>query len=302
MKSLSLTSNKPLHVIIMAVAAAIVTLGASQQATIPSDVEIQQAATAIEQADGYNAILAATERYATVISSPRVVELVDALLKNPELNETQRGVLLLERQLSLDTLQLGAVAAARLLSIRVIAGNAMSADTPQQFAAVLEKFSPLAKTMTAQLVRQALDTPGNTWPTPLLPLMEQLARDWPKVGALGAATGMAEAANKTPTHPPAPKGPTGAPTLIGHWRSTTIEFIGPRDEHLVLHENGTAETWFVTASSRTPVIPGRWRVKGTMLSVDWEDGRQWGQPFTFFEGQLVFPNVPNQRQFWEVIR
>jgi len=153
-----------------------------------------------------------------------------------------------------------------------------------------------------QLVRQAFDTPGNSWPKPLLPLMEQLARDWPKVGALGAATRMADAANKTPAPTPAPKAPTGAPTLNGHWRSTTIEFIGPRDEHLVLHENGTAETWFVTASSRTPVVPGRWRVKGTMLSVDWEDGRQWGQPFTFFEGQLVFPNVQNQRQFWEAIR
>lgn len=39
-----------------------------------------------------------------------------------------------------------------------------------------------------------------------------------------------------------------------------------------------------------------------MLSVSWEDGRQWGQPFTFYEGELVFPNVQNQRQFWEAIR
>jgi hypothetical protein len=283
--------------------AAFVTLGVSQKAEIPSDLEIQQAAAAIEQADGYAAILAAIERHAGVISSPRVVELVDEVLKSKELSETQRGVLLLERQLSLDTRQAGAVAAARLLSVRVIAGNAISADTPQQFAAVLEKFSPLATTITVQLVRQALDTPGNTWPAPLLPLMEQLSRDWPKVGALGAATRMAEAANKAPATNPAPKpAPTGTPTLIGHWRSTTIEFIGPRDEHLVLYENGTAETWMVTASSRTPAVRGRWRVKGTMLSVDWEDGRQWGQPFTFFEGQLVFPNVQNQRQFWEPIR
>jgi hypothetical protein len=58
----------------------------------------------------------------------------------------------------------------------------------------------------------------------------------------------------------------------------------------------------VTASGREPVTRGRWTAKGTALSVTWEDGRQWGQPFTFFEGQLVFPNVPNQRQFWEAMR
>ena len=275
--------------------------GASQQAKTPSDLEIQQAAAAIEQADGYAPILAATERYAGIISSPRVVELVDELLKNPVLNETQRGVLLFERQLSLDCRQLGAVAAARLLAIRVIAGNAISADTPQQFAAVLEKFLPLASAITVQLVRQALDTPGNTWPKPLLPLMEQLARDWPKVGSLGAATRMAEAAITAPAPTPTPA-PPQSPTLIGHWRSTTIAFESPRDEHLVLHENGTAEMWIVTASSRGSATRGRWRVKGTLLSIDWDDGRQWGQPFTFFEAQLVFPNVANQRQFWEAIR
>ena len=70
----------------------------------------------------------------------------------------------------------------------------------------------------------------------------------------------------------------------------------------MLNANGTAETWTVTASGRTPVTRGKWNVKGTMLSVSWEDGREWGQPFTFHEGQLVFPSVPNQRQFWEVIR
>ena len=267
----------------------------------PSDVEIRQAASAIEQADSYDEIVAATERYASVISSPRVVEMVDQLLQNPSLNETQRGLLILERQLSLDTRAVGAVTAAKLLAIRAIAGSAISADTPQQLAAALDKFSPLAGTITVALVRQALDTPGNNWPKPLLPLMEQLARDWPTVGSLGAATRMAEAANKGATPAPQPA-PSRAPTLVGHWRSTTISFGSPRDEHLVVREDGSAETWQVTASSRTPVTRGRWSAKGTMLSVDWEDGRRWGQPFTFHEGQLVFPNVPNQRQFWEAMR
>jgi hypothetical protein len=278
---------------------------AAGQEGVPSDGEIQQAATAIEQADGYADVLAATQKYAAVISSPRVVQLVDAALQNTALNGAQRGVLLLERQLSIDCRALGAAAAARLLSVRVIAGSAMQADTPQQFAAVLEKFSPLATVMTADLVRQALNTPGNTWPTPLLPLMEQLARDWPTLGALGAATKMAAAANANPTPSPVPgpaPPPTGAPTLVGHWRSTTISFDSPRDEHFVMRADGTAETWIVTASSKTPVTRGRWTTNEKVLSVAWEDGRQWGQPFTFYQGQLVFPNRPNQRQFWEAMR
>ena len=54
------------------------------------------------------------------------------------------------------------------------------------------------------LVRQALNTPGNNWPKPLIPLMEQLAVDWPKLGALAAATRMAAAANAEPAPGPAP--------------------------------------------------------------------------------------------------
>ena len=112
-------------------------LPAGQQA-VPSDLEIQQAATAIEQADNYADVLAATEKYAAIISSPRVVELVDAALQNTALNDAQRGVLLLERQLSIDCRALGAAAAVRLLAVRAIAGFAIQADTPQQFATVLK--------------------------------------------------------------------------------------------------------------------------------------------------------------------
>ena len=278
--------------------------GRGQQGSL-SDLEIRQAAAAIEQADSYADIVAATERYASVISSPRMVQLVDEALQNPALNDAQRGVLLLERQLSLDCRAVGAATAARLLAVRVIAAGAMRADTPQQFAATLEKFAPLANTMTVALVRQALDTPGSNWPKPLLPLMEQLARDWPKLGSLGAATRMAETASAAPppvANPPSTPAPGGAPTLVGHWRRTSVAFDNPTDEHLVLHENGTAETWTVSASGRTPATRGRWSAKGATLSVAWEDGRQWGQPFTFFDGQLVFPSIPNQRQFWEAMR
>jgi hypothetical protein len=266
----------------------------------PIDADILQAITAIERADGYSDLLAAIERYAPAISSPRTIELIDARLQAPGLDDSQRGLLMLERQLSVDSRLRGAAAAARLLSIRLIAGYALLADSPQQLVGVLDKFSPLAKAITPPLVREALDTPGNDWPDALLPLMEQLARDWPARGALAAATRMAEAAAPSQDQPAAPA-PARAPTLIGHWRSTTIVFDQPRDEHLVTRPDGTAETWVVTADRRTAVTRGRWRSQGTSLTVDWQDGRQWEQPFTFYEGQLVFPNVPNRRQFWELV-
>lgn len=272
---------------------------AGLSSTIPSDPEIRQAIGAIERANGYREIVEATARFEDVIRSPRTVALADEQLRNPALAANQRGLLLLERQLSLDCRLQGAAAAARLLSVRLIAGYALSADSPQQFAKALERFSPLAREMNASLVREALGAPADAWPKELLPLMQQFARDWPEHGALAAATRLADAARRA-----APKsaGASGGPTVAGHWRSTTISFGSPRDEHLVLRAGGSAETWTVTATDRTPVTRGRWNVQGTALSLDWEDGRHRSQPFTFHEGQLVFPNIANRRKFWERIK
>jgi hypothetical protein len=88
--------------------------------------------------------------------------------------------------------------------------------------------------------------------------------------------------------------------LIGHWRKTTIGYTGPRDEHLVLHANGTAENWSVTAYERGEPETGHWSVEGKTLTLSF-GGNDRYSPFTFYEGQLVFPNIPNRRQFWEKI-
>jgi hypothetical protein len=281
-------------------------LVALAQGRAASDSEILQAATAVERADTYTDLLAAIEQHAPAISSARTIELIDARLKDRSLDDNSRGLLLLERQLSLDVTRLGAAGAARLLGTRLIAGYALAANSPEQLSGVLDKFAPLAKVMTPQLVRDALNTPGNNWPPALLPLMEQLARDWPVSGALAAARRMAQAAaaGSSPAPSPAPPAaqptaPARAQTLTGHWRNTRIVFEQPQDEHLVIHPDGTAETWMVTAGGQTPVTRGRWRSQGTTFSADWQDGRQWGQPFTFYQGQLVFPNIPNQRKFWD---
>ncbi len=89
--------------------------------------------------------------------------------------------------------------------------------------------------------------------------------------------------------------------LVGHWRKTTIVFESPRDEHLVLHANGTAENWVVTASSRTEPLNGNWSVEGKVLKLDLGEGNRASLPFTIYEGKLVLPNIPNRRQFWDKI-
>ena len=88
--------------------------------------------------------------------------------------------------------------------------------------------------------------------------------------------------------------------LIGHWRKTTIGYTGPMDEHLVLHSNGTVENWTVTAYERREPVTGHWNVEGKTLTLSF-GGNDRSSPFTFYEGQLVFPNIPNRRGFWEKI-
>ena len=88
--------------------------------------------------------------------------------------------------------------------------------------------------------------------------------------------------------------------LVGHWRKTTIVFESPKDEHLVLRADGTAENWVVTAESRSEPVTGRWSVEGKTLTLLFGENEN-AKPFTFYEGQLVFPNIPNRRGFWEKI-
>jgi hypothetical protein len=88
--------------------------------------------------------------------------------------------------------------------------------------------------------------------------------------------------------------------LIGHWRKTTIGYTGPTDEHLVFHSNGTVENWTVTAYERRDPVTGHWSVEGKTLTLSF-GGNDRSNPFTFYQGQLVFPNIPNRRGFWEKI-
>jgi hypothetical protein len=89
--------------------------------------------------------------------------------------------------------------------------------------------------------------------------------------------------------------------LIGHWRKTTISYTGPIDEHLVLHVDGTVENWTVTAYERREPVAGHWSIEGKTLTLSF-GGNDRSNSFTFYQGQLIFPNIPNRRVSWEKIQ
>ncbi len=269
-----------------------------------TEADVQRAFVAIDRAGGYAELANTLQRYEDVLGSARAVDLVDRRLRDSTINADQRGILILARQAAVDCRERGPTVAAQYLSIRLIASSALVAGTPQQFAAFLERFSELAPTITPRLVRAALDTPGNAWPRPLLPLMEQLALDWPTLGALPAATRMANSVSQRQSGARSAEtsGSSADPPLVGHWRTTRVIFESARDDHMVLRADGTAESWSVTASSRGSRVGGRWSSQGSTLSVIWDSGEQISQPFTFHQGQLVLPNVQGRRRFWDRLR
>jgi hypothetical protein len=116
------------------------------------------------------------------------------------------------------------------------------------------------------------------------------------VAACSAATAASSIIRFQENAPPS----NNSQQLIGHWRKTTISYTGPIDEHLVLHSNGTVENWTVTAYERREPVTGHWSVEGKMLTLSF-GGNDRSSPFTFYQGQLVYPNIPNRRGFWEKI-
>jgi hypothetical protein len=62
----------------------------------------------------------------------------------------------------------------------------------------------------------------------------------------------------------------------------------------------TVENWTGTAYERREPVNGHWCVEGKTLTLSF-GGNDRSNPFTFYDGQLVFPNIPNSRGFWEKI-
>ena len=87
--------------------------------------------------------------------------------------------------------------------------------------------------------------------------------------------------------------------LVGHWRKTTIVFESPRDEHLILNPDSTFQNWTVTATETGTPLAGQWEANENTLTFRMEGSEDQSSPFTFFEGQLVYPNIEGNRGFWE---
>lgn len=155
--------------------------------------DIQQAFAAVEAAGDHAELLSAVSAHAPTIGDRRLPAFIDQLL-TADLNDTQRRVLHLERALSVDVGVHGAATATTLSAIRIIALAALQADTPDELAATMARYAPLATQMNADAVLAALAQPAQGWPPALLPLMQQLGSDWAAYGARDAASRMAAAA------------------------------------------------------------------------------------------------------------
>ena len=86
--------------------------------------------------------------------------------------------------------------------------------------------------------------------------------------------------------------------LVGHWRTTAIIGDSALDRNLVLKADGSATRWTVTAQRRDPPESGTWSVSANTLVLTF-GGQVQQSPFTFHNGQLVFPNIQNRRRFWD---
>jgi len=100
----------------------------------------------------------------------------------------------------------------------------------------------------------------------------------------------------------AQSGSRGRQDLIGHWRKTTIVFEAPQDANLVLSANGNFQYWEATARGRSKLSTGTWKVSGKNLVVRESNGSESSAPMFIHEGRLVFPNIPDRRQFWDRIQ
>ena len=151
----------------------------------------------IEAAETFSQVQTAIDSHETVWKDRSTVAVLNYILATPSLASDIRFRRQVERELALDCQRYGGEVAARLLSVRILAVAAVSAQSARQFAATMGRFSELADSLNPNLVRAALRPAAGNYPPALLSLMEQLGRDWPRYGALNAATRMAQSAQQS---------------------------------------------------------------------------------------------------------
>jgi hypothetical protein len=158
---------------------------------------ILRAVRDIEAARTFSQVQTAIDSHETVWKDRSTVAALDLTLAIPSLASDIRFRREVQRELALDCQRYGSEVAARLLSVRILAVAAVSAQSVREFAAIMGSYSELADSLNPNLVRAALRPWAGNYPPALLSLLEQLGRDWPRYGALNAATRMAQSAQQS---------------------------------------------------------------------------------------------------------
>lgn len=158
---------------------------------------ILRAVQDIEAAESFSQVQTAIDSHETVWKDRSTVAALNNTLAIPSLASDIRYRRQVERELALDCQRYGTEVAARLLSVRILAVAAVRAQSVREFAAIMGRYSELADSLNPNLVRAALRPAAGNYPPALLSLMEQLGRDWPRYGALNAATRMAQSVQQS---------------------------------------------------------------------------------------------------------
>jgi hypothetical protein len=158
---------------------------------------ILRAIADIEAAESFSQVQTAIDSHETVWKDRSTVAALNDTLAIPSLANDIRYKRQVERELALDCQRDGTEVAAALLSVRILAVAAVNAQSVQEFAAIMGRYSELADSLNPTLVRAALRPAAGNYPPALLSLMEQLGRDWPRYGALNAATRMAQSVQQS---------------------------------------------------------------------------------------------------------
>ena len=158
---------------------------------------ILRAVKDIEAAATFSQVQTAIDSHETVWKDRSTVAVLNSILATPSLASDIRFRRQVERELALDYQRYGREAAARLYSVRILMAVSATVQSVGEFAAIMDRFSELADSLNPTLVRAALRSAAGNYTPAQISRMEQLGRDWPRYGALNAATRMAQSAQQS---------------------------------------------------------------------------------------------------------
>jgi hypothetical protein len=263
---------------------------AGTNASAVTEDQVQEAVTGVAQAKGYNELVAALDRYKSVLGSARARALVDERMRGVAAgDENGRRLLQILGQLFVDTSKEGGETAAGRYLVRLIAMGAMTTGDSDQLQRLLLRYYEFSARFTPQLIKPSLDTPVIDWPPALPRLMAQFVEDWHGMGANEAARSFADALHAAIDDPTGEAAKSRDVSLIGQWYSTQRGVSGePEDTNLILTKSGVARTYVSTGGPADfeGIAAGRWITAGGALMIKWDDGQVTNAQYLLSNDQL----------------